>query len=265
MSEASSARERPVWPWVVAAIVVAALVFGFFAVRDLIAFGRPAPGFPALAEDPDPSLHGTVAYFAMDENDKTQVQSGCVRVVAAAGTPSRDLLCLTDAGYDTGPELAFLPDGRLQVTMYSWPTDQDLAVSWRKIVDVNTGEAEDVSISDLPATPAELGPVVSSAGERIAAEARNNHAELVLTGADGVSRTLWSADVSPEYSIEAIWAPDGQWVLAYDGRLLVVTPDDPTRIRVLVADPGGLGSPASTDPRMHVFAVTGADLLETGS
>jgi len=262
MAEASSSRERPIWPWVVGAIVVAVLAVGFFVVRDLIAFGRPAPEFPALAEGPDPSLHGTVAYFAMDEDDKTQVQSGCVRVVAAAGAPHRDVLCLSDAGYDTGPELAFLSDGRLQVTMYSWPTDQDLVVSWRKIVDVRTGEMEEVPVAGLPATPAELGPVISPTGERIAAEVRNNHAELVLTGADGVSRTLWSADVSPEYSIEAIWAPDGEWVLAHDGRLLVVTPDDPALIRVLVTAPGLLGSPASTDPRMYVFAVTGADLLE---
>jgi len=261
MSEASSSRERPIWPWVVGAMVIAVLVVGFFLVRDLIAFGRPVPEFPALAEDPDPSLHGTVAYFVMDEDDKTQVQSGCVRVVAAAGAPYRDVLCLTDAGYDTGPELAFLPDGRLQVTMYSWPTDQDLVVSWRKIVDVRTGETEQASTAGLPATPAELGPVVSPTGERIAAEVRNNHAELVLTGADGVSRTLWSADVGLEYSIEAIWAPDGEWVLAYDGRLLVVTPDDPARIRVLAAEPGVLGSPGATDPQMHVFAVTDADLL----
>jgi len=86
----------------------------------------------------------------------------------------------------------------------------------------------------------------------------------VLTGAHGVSRTLWSADVSPEYSIEAIWAPDGQWVLAHDGRLLVVTPDDPARIRVLVADRAGWAARPAPIP-MHVFAVTGADLLEAGS
>jgi hypothetical protein len=30
----------------------------------------------------------------------------------------------------------------------------------------------------------------------------------------------------------------------------------------LVAQPGVLGSPGSTSPRMYVFAVTGADLLE---
>jgi hypothetical protein len=262
MTETSSARERLIWPWIAGAIVIAVLVVGFLLVRDLIAFGRPAPEFPSLADAPDQSLHGTVAYFAMDEAGKTQVNSGCVRVVAAAGAPSRDVLCLTDEGDDTGPELAFLPDGRLQVTMYSWPTGQDLVVSWRKVVDLRTGETEEVSIVGLQATPAELGPTVSATGERIATEVRNNQAELVLTGADGASRSLWTAEVSPDYSIAAIWAPDGEWVLAYDGRLLVVNPEDPVRIRMLVAQPGVLGSPGSTSPRMYVFAVTGADLLE---
>ena len=63
-----------------------------------------------------------------------------MRVVAASGAASQDVLCVTDAGYDTGPQLAFLPDGRLEVTMFSWPTDQPLVVAWQKIVDVRTGD-----------------------------------------------------------------------------------------------------------------------------
>ena len=67
--------------------------------------------------------------------------------------------------------------------------------------------------------------------------------------------------MSPEYSIQAIWAPNWEWVLAYDGRLLVVTVDDPAQIRVLVAEPAGLGGWGSTDPRIATYAVTDLDLL----
>ena len=155
MSPELTERRPPIWPFIVVALVLGLVVVGFFVVRDLIAFGRPAPEFPALADAPDPSLHGTVAYFAMVGDPKTQIQSGCVRVVAAAGAPSQDVLCVTDAGYDTGPQLAFLPDGRLEVTMFSWPTDQPLVVAWQKIVDVRTGETEDVPAA---APGGSLGP-----------------------------------------------------------------------------------------------------------
>ena len=53
-------------------------------------------------------------------------------------------------------------------------------------------------------------------------------------------------------------------MLAYDGRLLVVTVDDPARIRVLVAEPAGLGGWGSTDPRIATYAVTDLDLLAAG-
>ncbi len=254
----SDNASRPIWPFIVGAAVVAVAVVGFFLARDLIAFGRPVPEFPSLFDAPDPSLHGTVAYFAMDAEPKTQVNSGCVRVIAAAGTPSRDVLCLTEEGGDIGPQLEFLPDGRLQVTMFSRPSDGPPVVAWEKIVDVATGETEDVPAADLPAAPAVLGPMVTPAGEQITADTQGNIAELVLTDADGAARTLWSADVSPEYSIEAIWAPHWEWLLASDGRLLIVTIDDPVRIRVLVEETGGLGEYLD----LVMYAVTGADLLD---
>ncbi len=255
---------KPIWPYIVVALVLGLVVVGFFVIRDLVAFGRPAPEFPALADAPDPSLHGTVAYFAMVGDPKTQIQSGCVRVVAAAGAPSQDVLCVTDAGHDTGPQLAFLPDGRLEVTMFSWPTDQPLVVAWQKIVDVRTGETEDVPVAELPAAPSVQGATVTPAGEEIVARNGGNQSSLALVTPDGAARTLWSGEVSPEYTIRAIWAPNWEWVLAYDGRLLVVTVEDPAEVRVLVAEPAGLGGWGSTDPRIATYAVTDLDLLAGG-
>lgn len=264
MSEQVSSGKRPTWPYIVVALVLGLVVVGFLVIRDLIAFGRPAPEFPTLADAPDPSLHGTVAYFAMVGDPKTQIESGCVRVVAAAGAPSQDVLCVTDAGYDTGPQLAFLPDGRLEVTMFSWPTDQPLVVAWQKIVDVRTGETEDVPAAELPAAPSVQGAAVTPAGEEIIARSGGNRASLTLVAPDGAALTLWSAEVSPEYSIQAIWSPNWEWALAFDGRLLVVTADDPAQVRVLVAEPAGLGGWGSTDPRIAPYAVTDLDLLAGG-
>jgi hypothetical protein len=258
-------HERPIWPYVVAALAVGLAVVGFLVVRDLIAFNRPAPQFPSLADNPDPSLHGTVAYFATDTEPKAQINSGCVRVVAASGATSRDVLCLSDAGYDTGPQLAFLPDGRLQVTMFSWPTDEPLVVAWQKIVDVRTGETQDVPPAQLPAAPAVHGATDTPTGEQIIARNGGNESSLVLVAPNGASRTLWSAEVSPEYSMDVVWAPNWEWALAYDGRLLVVTVDDPAQVRLLVAEAAGLGGWGSTDPPIATYAVTSLDLLAAGN
>lgn len=262
MADNPSSDQRPIWPFVVGALVIALLVGGFFLVRDLVAFGRPVPDFESLADDPDRSLHGTVAYFAMDETEKTQVESGCVQVVAAAGTPSREVLCITRQDHEVGPQLAFLPDGRLAVTMFSRPPDEPLVAAWQKIVDVRTGETEDIPAPQLPEAPFGQGATVTPTGEQISTDLQANTARLALTDADGVSRTLWSADVPPDYGIEAIWAPNWEWVLAYDGRLLVVTLDDPARIRVLAPEAWALGEYAGIEPPLAIFAVTDADLLE---
>lgn len=261
MTHRDLSRERPIWPYVMGALVLALAALAFFVISDVIAFGRETPEFPSLADEPDPSLHGTVAYFAVDADPKAQPTGGCVRVIAAAGSPSRDVLCFEGGLDDTGPDLVFLPDGRLQVTMFTWPPEQPLVAIWQKIVDVRTGQIEDTAGSELPEAPSGLGPTVTPAGDRIAAQTGSNRAELVLTDAAGATRVLWSADVSPEYSIQPTWAPNWEWVLAYDGRLLSVGIDDPAIIRVLVADPTGLGGFGSTDPWLAIFAVTDADLL----
>lgn len=261
MAYRDPSRKRPIWPFVVVALVLGLVAVGSFVVRDLLAFGRPAPEFSSLADDPDPSIHGTVAFFMVKADPKTKPTGGCVRVIAAAGEPSKDVLCFDGEDTDVGPQLAFLPDGRLEVTMFSWPTGQPLVAAWQKIVDVRTGETEDVLAGHLPEAPIALGPTMTPTGEQITAGSRANRAELVLIAADGTPHTLWSADVSPDYGLKAIWAPNWEWLLAYDGRLLVVTLDNPAQIRVLVGEAEGRGDFGSTEPPLAFFAVTGADLL----
>jgi hypothetical protein len=88
----------------------------------------------------------------------------------------------------------------------------------------------------------------------------DGHAQIVLTDAAGNARVLMSATVS---TIWATWGASGDWILADDGRrLLIVTLDDPAVTRMLVAQHGEFGDVGSTDPLIVTFAVTDLDLFD---
>ena len=58
------------------------------------------------------------------------------------------------------------------------------------------------------------------------------------------------------------WAPNWQWIAADDGRILIVTPDDPSVTRVLTND--STMNTSGLDPSLARFAVTD-DILTTAS
>jgi len=70
----------------VAVIAGAVLLVGVVAAGAFVLFrsANSAPSFGSLAESPDPSLHGTVAYL-------DSKYGPCLHVVAAGGTPSKTL------------------------------------------------------------------------------------------------------------------------------------------------------------------------------
>ncbi|MCU0281998.1 MAG: hypothetical protein MUE66_09340 [Acidimicrobiia bacterium] len=262
MAENPSATGRPIWPYVVVAAVVVVAVAGFFLVRGINAYNKPNPVFPSLADNPDPSLQGTVAYY--------DIMTSCVRVVAAAGQPSQDVLCLTEeeAYHPTqdayGPLLAWLPDDRLEVTMRLWGERQaeaEAAGWWQKTVDVTTGQVEEVPATEvpsaLPVATASAGPN----GEQIEVTSAGGRVEIVLIDAAG-SRTLLSTEGNPDYWVKVppTWSPDGRWIVVEDGasEILLITVDDPAVTRVLATNAlSWLG----WGGRTHL-AVTGAQLLE---
>lgn len=260
-----SSTRRSIWPYVVAAAAVGVAVAGFFVVRGIIAYSKPNPVFPSLADNPDPSLQGTVAYY--------DVIAQCVRVVAAAGRPSKDVLCLTEdeAWHPTqdayGPLLAWLPDGRLEVTMRLWGERQaeaEAAGWWQKIVDVDTGAVEDVPATEVPSTLPEATALAGPNGEQIEITSEGGRVEIVLTDTAG-SRTLLSAEGNPDYWVKVppTWSPDGRWIVVKDGagEILLITVDDPAVTRVLATNAMawlGWGG------RTHL-AVTGANLSESGN
>ena len=101
-------------------IVIAALAV--VAVPVLVVLGhltaRDVPVFPSLADTPDTTLVGTVAYV--------DSSTGCVRVVAASGQPSKEVYCVPPIDPETaktlgkpiGPQLRWRSGGVLEVTMF---------------------------------------------------------------------------------------------------------------------------------------------------
>lgn len=270
-------RRQPRWMWLVLGVAIAlgvivAFILGVGAGLFHPNEGRALPSFPSLAAQPDRSLHGTVAYFAND--------SGCVRIVAAAGQPSKDVLCIPQqelavkpakGGKPAGPQLVWRSDDRLEVTMFFWTPvagkQPTYTGSWQKIVDVRTGKVEDVPAAQVPSTPnTTTQPTVSPKGERVSysLDGSTGRAKVTLTDTTG-TRTLLSVHGPGEYTYSfgpVFWAPNWQWIAASDdGRVLVITPGNPSVTRVLVTGSGGGAGGGTAGP---AFAVTGANLLAAG-
>ncbi len=254
-------RRRPL---AVAGIATAALLaagaVGAAIVMSLLS-GYAPPEFPTLAENPQASLHGTVAYFS----DSTR----CVRIVAAAGIPSRDVYCIADEpvekmvalGKPVGPHLAWLPDGRLSITMYRMSKEgpgPEVFPNWERIVDARTGTIEEVPAADVPPTaPVTSHPTLSPSGGRLETTSDDGHATVTLTEG-GRTRTLLDVTGNGEtYRMApAYWAPNFEWIAADDGRILIVSPKDPSATWVLTTDSG-----TTVDERFDRFAITADDIL----
>ena len=255
-------RQRMGW-WtlglLVLAIAVALVTFGV----GLALGPHEAPAFPSLAQRPDPALNGTVAYLAD--------RSGCVRVRAASGQPAKDVYCLPaldvktgeKLGKELGPQLVWRPDGRLEITMFRMtdPPGPGFRKGWQKIVDVRTGAVQDVPAAQVPSEPNRTThPSVNAAGQRLTWTSTDSGQVKVVLHEGATSRTLLSARGPGEgtYRLGAVfWAPNGQWVAADDGRILVITPGHPAVTRVLT----GESSQGAFESELSRFAVTSANLL----
>ncbi|HEX9030744.1 MAG TPA: hypothetical protein VF834_02785 [Streptosporangiaceae bacterium] len=256
-------RRRAIAGAVAVVIASVLLVAGLLIVRAL---SWHEPQFAGLAAHPDRSLQGTVAYYA----DRT----GCVRVVAAAGRPGKTVLCIPQKqdvakaqklGKEVGPQLVWLPGGRLEVTMFRMtPPAKPGAVpayhkGWRKIIDVRTGHITNVPAAALPDNPnLTTHPAVSPSGQRITWTSAGGRVEIMLRHGNR-SRVLLSVQGPPEtYRLgAAFWAPNWQWIAADDGRILIITTGRHPVIRVLTAQ----SSRIVFEQQFARFAVTGANLL----
>lgn len=251
--------------------VVALLVLGAvgLVLVQVLGSGGEIPAFASLVESPDPSIVGTVAYVDGDQ---------CVSVVPAGGGASRQLLCLPPIdpkvveveGKPMGPQLVWLPDGRLEITMVNMDVSENkggepplFTPSWQKVVDVRTAAVTDVPASELPAAlDLSTRPTVDPSGREVSftSSSDSGHVTVELTEADGTTRTLLDVDGPDKYVYglrAAFWAPDFGYVLADDSRILVISLDDPSVTRELVRNDNLFGD----QPDDASFAVTTADLL----
>lgn len=269
-------RRRRRWVWIaVGALAGAVALFLVVTGLSLAIYhsqeARPVPVFPSLAEHPDPSLSGTVAYY--------DAQSSCIRIVAAAGQPSKQVWCLPAEGPATwmklgkpaGPQLVWRDNGQLEVTMFRWTpgpsqkTAPELRRGWQKIIDVRTGKVTDVPAAVTPSSPnLATEPTTSPHGDRIVttSDPSTGKATVVLADASGTQRTLLSVHGPGEYTYQfgtAFWAPGYRWIaVADDGRILVVTPTDPAVTRVLRTGTGGGAGGGTAGP---AFAITAENIL----
>ena len=268
--------KRRRWIWITVGVIAGAFALFWIVVGvGLVIFhaqeDRPIPSFPSLADHPDPALSGTVAYY--------DAQTGCIRIVAAAGQPSQQVWCLPKEGPSTwlkvgkpaGPQLVWRKDGRLEVTMFRWTPTADkksapqLRAGWQKIIDVRTGAVENVPTSQVPSSPnLTTEPTTSPSGDRISwtFDPPTGKAKVFVTDASGAKRTLLAVHGPGEYTYQfgpAFWAPNYQWIATSDdGRILIITPTNPAVTRVLRTGTGGGAGGGTAGP---AFAVTAENIL----
>lgn len=206
----------------VALVVVGVGMILFWVIRA----AKDAPEFASLADAPDSSLVGTVAFLDWERD-------ACLRVVPAAGGPTRTVTCLTGVNAGGGPELSWLDDARVAVTVYG---------DWQKIVDVTSGAVTDVPTAQVPQAPPDRRPAnVSQDGRRLTGINDDGQVVIVLEQ-NGTPRILLDAKGGSTYEIGTPqWSPDERFVLTTDSaaRLLVTTLGDPPQTRVLATELGG--------------------------
>lgn len=249
-SDAAAVARRGRWLGpLLAAVGVALAGIALVAVvaRDLDRRDRPVPAFPSLIEQPDPSLRGSVAFIVEVKDpsaagEDTTRRSACARVVSASGERSKDAYCWS-IEEEALATTVWQDDGRLLVTAFDAPVGEDrLVPTWAKLVDVATGDAEDVPAAEVGegARP-EPGPTTDPEGNQLIAEGSDGTVHLLLQGAEESRTLLRVEEANPDWGIASgpVWSPDFAWVLWWDGsRLLLTTVDDPST-RVLAPEASG--------------------------
>lgn len=217
--------QRAWWSFVLVLTVAGLAVGGFFGVREEWYALRSTPDFASLAEQPDDSLVGTIAFIS------TRNDSRCVDVVSASGRNLKEVAC-----FAAQPErVEWLDDQRLRVLSFG-PLERPQE-RWGRIVDVRTGVSQELAMVEVPSRPTEVeqtGP----GGATVAARTSGGRLEVTLT-VDRSDRTLLSVGAPSSYTWSSFaWSPTGEWFVAKDDldRLLLVTTADPSVTRVLATD-----------------------------
>jgi hypothetical protein len=202
--------------------VTAAAVVVVVVTALVVAFGvRRLPVLPTVADPPRLPLPGTIAYVKSAEDHGRQ----CVHVIPAAGGQEFVAHCTGDPQLDAINEVAWTAQGDLVISGFG-----AFAGSTTVVVDIRGGEPRGVRTVDRSTPERPL-----AGDER---RVRDDGAELVVGGDDGVARLAIRSDADTTAEILALpgprdyafsdaqWSPDGAWILVADGDgRLLVTPE----------------------------------------
>lgn len=212
----------------------AAVVVTVLAVILLVGY-VPLPDFPQLADDPDPSIPGMVAFL----HDAGEAR--CIALVPAAGGPATDVVCRADLEVT---ELAWTDEGLLAFTTYASQGPQVV------LIDPQTGSELDRMRWREP----EDGAIWSAQraqrddGARLLYEQRlGGEAAVRIRQPDGAIREVFQVRGPADYAIaSAQWSPDGAWILVTDsrGRLIVVAAEGEPAPRILLTESEGFPAAA---------------------
>jgi hypothetical protein len=213
-----------------AGLAAAGVVLGVAAT--IWAFGiAPLPDYPSLADDPDPSIPGRIAFVRLGERT-------CLHVVPAGGGDARRLLCSDEESWGRGEvawfggPIRWTRDGRIVVQAFG-PAGSEAIV-----VQPETGRVlERISVSEpLAERPLPGTDDVRSDGAKLIVRPTGGDAALGIAPVDASPREIARVSGPPTYAFwEVRWSPDGEWVLVRDSNqdLLVVRAAEGAPLRLL--------------------------------
>lgn len=189
---------------------------------------EPIPDYEALAERPDPSIPGHIAFLRSGERP-------CVWVVAAAGGEARLLACTDDAetreGNWLGGPVAWTREGNVAVQAYGPHGNRVLVFDpdTRRVLERIEAEAPLLDHADPAGGP-------RADGARILVNRSGRTATLGIAPVAASPIEIARVTGPPGYGFsDPRWSPDGEWILVRDSneRLLVVQARVGTPLRVL--------------------------------
>ena len=196
------------------------------------AFGiAPLPDYRSLADDPDPSIPGRIAFVRLGERT-------CLHVVPARGGPATRFLCSDEESWGRGQvawfggPIRWTRDGRIVVQAFG-PAGSEAIV-----VDPETGRVlERISVQEpIAERPLPGTDDVRSDGAKLIVRPAGEDAALGIAPVDASPREVARVSGPPTYAFwEARWSPDGEWILVRDSNedLLVARAREGAELRLL--------------------------------
>lgn len=211
---------------------VAAVGVALLVAAAIWAFGiAPLPDYPSLAQHPDPSIPGRIAFVRFGERP-------CLHVVDAGGGAARRLLCSDEESWGRGEvawfggPIRWTRDGRIVVQAFG-PAGPEAIV-----VDPETGRVRERVSVDEPLAERPLPDTEDARvdGATLIVRRSGRDAAVGIVPVDASPREVARVSGPPTYAFwEGRWSPDGEWILVRDSNqdLLVVRAAEGAPLRLL--------------------------------